>query len=91
MAKQKMSKAERQQVETDLATLRRAVAQCEKELAEDDEADKAAAAQSDAAAVKAIANGGSGDKRMGTARGVLAIRERGGNRISDAVHNERTK
>jgi hypothetical protein len=89
MAKQKMSKAERQELEADLATLRRAVAQCEKELAEDDEASKAAEAESTTAAIKAIADGGTGDKHAAIARGVLAIRERGGNRIADAVHRKK--
>jgi Skp family chaperone for outer membrane proteins len=80
----KMTKTERTQVETDLATLRRAVAQCEKELAEDDKCDKAAAAESDEAAIKGIA------QRDGTTAAVLACRERP-NRISDAVHAERFK
>jgi len=50
---------------------------------------KAAAADSDAAAVKAIVAGGTGDAHTATARGILAIREAGGNRISDTVYRDR--
>jgi prephenate dehydratase len=89
--KKPMTKEERTQVETDLATLRRAVAQCEKELAEDDECMKAASAESAGAAVKAIADGGTGDKREQARRGILAIREAGGTRISDVVYSDRKK
>ncbi len=85
----KLSKSDRASLEKDLATLRAAVRDCERALADDDEADKTAAAESDAAAVKSIVAGGTGDARTATARGVLAIRERGGNRITDAVYRDR--
>ena len=90
MAK-KMTKEEREEVEKDLATLRRAVAQCEQALKDDDEAAKAVAAESHTAAVKAIADGGTGDKREQARRGFLAIRKTGGTRISDVVIRDRTK
>lgn len=89
MAKQKMTKAEREECERNLAVCQNAVASFQKMLADDDEADKAAAAESDAAAVKSIVAGGTGDARMATARGVLAIRERGGNLITDTVYRDR--
>jgi hypothetical protein len=82
----KLSKAERQAWEKDLATLRAAVAQCEQVLKADDEAAKAVAAEGDAAVVKKIVDGGTGDARTATTRGVFAIREQGGHRISDAVY-----
>jgi len=82
----KLSKAERQAWEKDLATLRAAVSQCEQVLKADDEAAKAAEAESDVATVRKIVDGGTGDARTATARGVFAIREQGGNRISDAVY-----
>jgi type II secretory pathway component PulM len=64
----KMTKAERQQVETDLATLRRAVAQCEQELKDDDEADKVASGAAFNEGVAKIA------KDHGTTAGFLAAR-----------------
>jgi hypothetical protein len=89
MATQKMSKSERAQLDAAVETLRRALADGEQSQKEDDECMKAAAAESNAAAVKAIVAGGTGDARTATARGVLAIRERGGNRISDTVYRDR--
>jgi hypothetical protein len=90
MAKQ-MSASERGSWERDLKTLRAAVSQCEQVLEADDQAAKTVAAESDAAIVKTIVAGGTGDARTATARGVFAIREQGGHRISDAVHAERLK
>ena len=91
MAKQKMSKTERASWEKDLATLRAAVAQCERALAEDDECAKAADAQSHSAAVKAIAAGGTGDTRQQIARGILAIREGGGSSAAETVYGRDRK
>lgn len=74
----KMTKAEREEVEKDLATLRRAVAQCEQTLKDDDAADKAAKAASDSEMIKAAA------VRDGTKGGILLARElgrRGGPKI----------
>jgi hypothetical protein len=85
----KMTKAERIECEKNLAVCRSAVATFEKMLADDDAADKAAEAASESAAIKAIADGGSGDKHAAIGRGILAIRERGGNRIADAVHGKK--
>ena len=91
MAKAKMTTAERAEWQKDLATLRAAVSQCEQMLAADDEAAKAAAAEGDDAIVRKIVGGGTGDARTATTRGVLAIRERGGNRITDTVYSDRKK
>jgi hypothetical protein len=71
MAKEKMSKAERQQLEADLATLRRAVTECEKELAADDEAVAADKAATGAEIIKAAV------KRDGSTVGFLLAREMG--------------
>lgn len=91
MAQAKMTTAERAEWQKDLTTLRAAVSQCEKVLAADDEAAKAVEAEGEAAAVKAVADGGTGDKREQSRRGILAIRESGGTRISDVVYRDRTK
>lgn len=64
----KLSKKDREQLEADLATLKRAVSQCEREIAEDDAADKAAKAASDGETVRSIA------ERDGTAAGIQAAR-----------------
>jgi hypothetical protein len=82
----KLTATERKAWEKDLATLRAAVEQCLQVLKADDEATKAAEAESDAAVVKKAVDGGTGDARTATARGVFTIREQGGHRISDAVY-----
>jgi hypothetical protein len=67
----KMTKAERQECERNLAVCRSAVTKFQEMLKADDDADKAAAASSDFETVASIA------KRDGTAAGILAARELG--------------
>ncbi len=99
MAKAKLTKSEREAWQKDLATLRAAVSQCEAVLRDDDEATKAAEADSDVAVIKTIVgdakcvgDGRSQDApaRLASARGVLGLREMP-NRISDVVYSDRKK
>ena len=75
MAKQKLSKSERAQLDAAVETLRRALADGEKAQREDDECAKAADAEDFGAAVKAVADKGSANPREQLQRGILAIRE----------------
>jgi hypothetical protein len=84
MAK-KLTKDERTAWEKDLATLRAAVAQCERVLADDDAANSAEKAAGDHAVVRGIAD------RDGVGAAILAIREAGGNSIAETVHGGREK
>jgi hypothetical protein len=65
----KLSKAEREECEKNLAVCQAAVATFQKILREDDAADKAAKAADDRALISGIA------ERDGTAAAILAIRE----------------
>jgi hypothetical protein len=64
----KLSKEERQEVETRLALLRTGVTQCEQALKDDDAAGKASKAAGDRAVITGIAD------RDGAAAAILAIR-----------------
>lgn len=83
MAKQKLSKSERAQLDAAVETLRRALADGEKAQKEDDECEKAAKAASATATIKGIA------QRDGAGAAILAIRAGGGRSISDQVHGRK--
>jgi hypothetical protein len=80
MAKQKLTKTEREECEKNLATCRQLTATFETMLKDDDEAEKSVAAHSESAAVRKVADTGVGGTREQVQRGVLAIRTLGGRR-----------
>jgi DNA-binding XRE family transcriptional regulator len=74
MAKQKLSKSEREECEKNLSTCRQLAATFEAMLAADDEAEKSAHASSEIETIKGIV------KRDGASAGFLAVRLAGGRR-----------
>jgi hypothetical protein len=74
MAKQKLTKAEREECEKNLATCRQLAETFSQMLKDDDEAAKAIAASGETEVIKAIV------KRDGAGAGFLAVRLAGGRR-----------
>ncbi len=76
----KMTAKERKQAEDLQKVLQQALDDCRAALKADDEECAKAATDTEAAAIKAVADHGTGDLHQQIARGVLAIREMGGRR-----------
>ena len=85
----KMTAKERKQAEDLEKVLAQNLDEVQAALKADAEECEKSIADSEAAAIKSIAESGSGDQRMGTRRAIYALREAGGHRISDAVHGRK--